>query len=214
ARVVRGWGGMPVMTQGKVIALFSGGIDSAVAAWLMMKRGCGVIPLHFYQNEVEAQKVQGLVEVLQEYSAGFLLRPVIVDHGEVMGGLVERLRGLGHERWTCLLCKWAMLRKAAAVADEFGALALVTGDSLGQVASQTIQNLAAVSEGLPKLVFRPLIGWDKTEVMDLAQQIGTYQVSTSAAEGCEFLPRHPLTRATPEGFRQVLQDLQATDRLG
>lgn len=208
--VVPGWGGMPVLSQGRVVALLSGGIDSPVAAWLMMKRGCGVIPVHFYQNETEKAKVLDLCARLQDFSAGFAIRPVIVDHGEVLGDLPQRLRALGQERWTCILCKRAMLQKASEIARDLGASAIVLGDSLGQVASQTLENMRVISHGLDALVLRPLVGYDKAEVVALARRIGTYDISTRAAEGCRFLPPNPLTRASLEGLRRVLEDLGET----
>lgn len=206
-RVVPGWGGMPVLSQGRVVALLSGGIDSAVAAWLVMKRGCGVVPIHFYQNETEKAKVLDLCARLQDYSAGFAIRPVIVDHGEVLGDLPQRLRAIGQERWTCIFCKRAMLQKAWQVARELGASAIVTGDFLGQVASQTLENMRVISHGLDALILRPLAGYDKAEVVALARRIGTYDISARAAEGCRFLPPNPMTRASVEGLRQVLEEL-------
>ncbi|MGQ9595140.1 MAG: tRNA uracil 4-sulfurtransferase ThiI [Anaerolineae bacterium] len=206
-RVVPGWGGMPVLSQGRVVALLSGGIDSVVAAWLVMKRGCGVIPIHFYQNETEKAKVLDLCARLQDYSAGFAIRPVIVDHGEVLGDLPQRLRAIGQERWTCIFCKRAMLQKAWQIAGELGASAIVMGDSLGQVASQTLENMRVISHGLDALVLRPLVGYDKAEVVALARRIGTYDISARAAEGCRFLPPNPMTRASVEGLRQVLEEL-------
>lgn len=206
-QVVPAWGGMPVLSQGRVMALMSGGIDSPVAAWLMMKRGCGVIPIHFYQNETEKSKVLDLCARLQDFSAGFDIRPVIVDHGEVMGDIPQRLRAIGQGRWTCVFCKRAMLRKASQVADELGADAIVVGDSLGQVASQTLANMRVISYGLDKPILRPLVGYDKAEVMALARRIGTYDISIRAAEGCRFLPPNPMTRASLEGLRRVLEEL-------
>lgn len=209
--VVPGWGGMPVLSQGRVVALLSGGIDSAVAAWLMMmKRGCGVIPVHFVQNETEKAKVLDLCARLQEFSAGFTIRPVFVDHGEVLGDLPQRLRTLGEGRWTCIFCKRAMLQKASEIARELGASAIVLGDSLGQVASQTLKNMRVISHGLDALILRPLIGYDKAEVVALARRIGTYDISTRAAERCRFLPPNPLTRASVEGLRRVLEELGET----
>ncbi len=205
--VVPGWGGMPVLSQGRVVALISGGIDSPVAAWLMMKRGCGVIPVHFVQNETEKAKVLDLCARLQEFSAGFTIRPVFMDHREVLGDLPQRLRALGEERWTCIFCKRTMLQKASQIARELGASAVVMGDSLGQVASQTLENLRVISHGLDALILRPLIGYDKAEVVALARRIGTYDISTRAAEGCRFLPPNPMTRASLEGLRRLLEEL-------
>jgi thiamine biosynthesis protein ThiI len=103
-----------------------------------------------------------------------------------------------------------MLQKASEIARDLGASAIVLGDSLGQVASQTLENMRVISHGLDALVLRPLVGYDKAEVVALARRIGTYDISTRAAEGCRFLPPNPLTRASLEGLRRVLEDLGET----
>ncbi|MEN6479603.1 MAG: THUMP domain-containing protein, partial [Anaerolineales bacterium] len=135
-RTISGEGGLPLGSEGKVVVLLSGGIDSPVAAWMMMKRGCGVIPVHFCQSASDTAKALANVENLRRYSYGFDLRPVLLDHAELMAPYVDKLRRLGQERWTCLFCKRAMIERACQVADELGAHAVVLGDSLGQVASQ------------------------------------------------------------------------------
>ncbi len=206
-RIVPAHGGLPVGVEGRVVALVSGGIDSPVAAWMMMKRGCGVIPLHFQQNEVETGKTLDNLEVLRQYSYGWNLRPVFVDHAETVAPTLQALRELGEERWSCIFCKRAMIRKACEVADELHAQAVVLGDALGQVASQTLHNLEVVSYGMPKLILRPLIGLDKGEIIQLAQRIGTFELSTRSSAGCAFLPAHPLTQATVEGLQRVAERL-------
>ena len=206
--VVPAPGGLPVGVSGRVIALLSGGIDSPVAAWMMMKRGCGVIPLHFSQSAVETRKALDNVEALSRYSYGWELRPVVLDHGEAVAQTLERLGRIGEERWSCVFCKHALLLRACALADELNAQAVVLGDSLGQVASQTLHNMAVISWGIPKPILRPLIGMDKMEIVAVARRIGTFDISTRESEGCPFLPEHPITRASVDGLRRVMQRLE------
>jgi len=211
--VIPGPGGLPLSSQGRVVALLSTGLDSPVAAWLMMKRGCGVIPVHFSTCQAQTDQVEALIEALNRHAYGWSLRLITFSHQEVLAPVLARLREANAERWTCLFCKRVMLAKAAEVAHEMGASALVTGDSLGQVASQTLMNLEVISYGIEKPILRPLIGMDKTEIMDLARHIGTYQPSTQASHPCPFLPDHPLTQARMDKLEQLLEQLEGTDGL-
>jgi thiamine biosynthesis protein ThiI len=212
---IPGPGGLPLGSQGKVVALLSSGIDSPVAAWLMMKRGCGVIPVHFALDQAQADRVLSIVEALNRHAYGWPLRPIVLSHWEVVGPVVERLRAMRQERWACLMCKRAMLARAAGIAQDTGAAAIVTGDSLGQVASQTLSNLEVISHGIPKPILRPLIGLDKTEIMDMARRIGTYEFSAGpglrgdgqAGSGCPFLPARPLTQATVDRLLALLAEM-------
>jgi tRNA uracil 4-sulfurtransferase len=211
--VIPGPGGLPLSSQGRVVALLSGGIDSPVAIWLMMKRGCGVIPVNFRASKAQADKVEVLVQALNRYAYGWSLRPIVFSHAEVLAPVLARLREVRAERWACIFCKRMMLAKAAEIADEVGASAIVTGDSLGQVASQTLSNLEVISHGIEKPILRPLIGMDKTEIMDLARQIGTYEVSIQDAHTCDFLPDHPLTQARVEKLHELLVSMEGTEEL-
>lgn len=193
AEALRGPGGLPLNSQGRVVALISGGIDSPAAAWLMMKRGCGVAPLHFTQSETETAKALDNCAALDRYGFGWRVKPLVLSHHEIMIPIVERLRELKADRWTCLFCKHAMLRKAAQLAGEIGAGAIVTGENLGQVASQTLMSLEMISTGINKPIVRPLIGYDKEDIKALAASIGTYDISTRESQGCPFLPRHVVT---------------------
>ena len=204
-------GGLPVGTEGRVVALISGGIDSPVAAWMMMKRGCAVIPVHLAQHETETSKALDNIEVLASHSYGWELRPVVLDHHEVIGPTLQKLRDIGQERWTCIFCKRAILLKACEIADDLGARAIVMGDSLGQVASQTLANLEAISFAIPKPIFRPLIGLDKTEIIDLARRIGTFDISTRNEKLCPFLPARPVTRASLEKLQLIARKLDETE---
>ena len=208
---IAGPGGLPLGSQGRVVALLSSGIDSPVAAWLMMKRGCSVIPVHFTTSQAQTEQVVAIVEALNRHAYGWQLRPIILSHGEALEPVLARLRELRQERWTCLFCKRVILTKAAEVAEQMDASALVMGDSLGQVASQTLSNLEVISYGIPKPILRPLIGMDKTEIMDLARQIGTYEASIKGSHTCPFLPDRPLTRARIEKLRELLELMDQTD---
>jgi thiamine biosynthesis protein ThiI len=208
-----GPGGLPLGSQGRVVSLLSSGIDSPVASWLMMKRGCSVIPVHFSTSRAQTQQVEALVQALNQHAYGWELKPIILSHQEVLGPTLERLRAHRGERWACLFCKRVMLSKAAEIADEMGANALVTGDSLGQVASQTLSNMEVISYGIQKPILRPLIGMDKTEIMALARRIGTYEPSIKAAHACPFLPDHPRTQSSVAKLRALLakmEEAQAT----
>ena len=206
-QVIPGPGGMPISTQGRAFALLSGGIDSPVAAWLMLRRGCGIIPLHFAQSDTERQKALDNCRILERWSPGWTIKPVILDHREVLGPVVDRLYQIGQERWTCVFCKRTMVAKAAELADRYRIQALVMGDSLGQVASQTLNNMAAITWGTKLPILRPLIAYDKNEIMALARRIGTYEVSTRASAGCPFLPERPITSADMERLHEIVAEL-------
>lgn len=196
SEVQHGPGGLPVGTTGKVMALLSGGIDSPVAAWRMQRRGALVSLVHFHsyphtdlyslrKAELEAQILAGWQGPVRLYSVA--LAPV---QEAIYAACPERLRTLLYRRF--------MLRIAAKLAEREGALALVTGDSLGQVASQTLENLAAVEAIVDMPVFRPLIGMDKEEIIAQAQRLGSYEISILPQQDCcSFLePAHPATHAS------------------
>jgi len=206
-----GPGGLPLPTAGRAIALMSGGIDSPVAAWMLMKRGCGVIPLHFSQNPTETEKALDNCRVLERYAYGWRIDPIVIPQEEILGPTAAKLRRLGAGRWTCIFCKRAMLLKAAEIAERLHAHAIVIGDSLGQVASQTLPNLEIVSYGVPKPILRPLIGMDKVEITKLARQIGTFDVSTRSAAPCAYLPARPITQGDLQEFLGLLEQLNALE---
>ncbi len=202
-------GGLPLGVEGRVVALISGGIDSPVAAWMMMKRGCHVIPLHFAQSETEKAKALDNVAQLARYSYGWQLRPIVEEQSAVIVPTLERLRDLGEERWSCIFCKRALVARACAIAQEHNALAVVMGDALGQVASQTLTNMAAISFGAPLPILRPLVGMDKAEIVTLARSIGTFDISTRAQEGCPYLPANPVTRGGLGKLRAILARIES-----
>jgi len=211
-QTVAGHGGLPLGTQGRAVALISGGIDSPVAAWMIMRRGCVVIPVHFRQSEVELAKFMDNCEVLSRCAYGWNMRPIVLDHQEVFGETYEKLRSVGAERWTCIFCKRALLQKASQIADEHRAKALITGDSLGQVASQTLDNLEALSYGVEKPILRPLIGLDKTDIIALARRIGTFEISIREAKSCPYVPPDPLTKASLPKLEAIMEKMRDEGR--
>jgi len=193
-----GPGGLPVGVSGGVVALLSGGIDSPVAAWRMLRRGCEVIFVHFhsypYLPDTSQAKARTLVRLLtrHQYASRLWLVPFGELQREVVLSVVPPLRVVVYRR--------LMARIAEALARREGARALVTGESVGQVASQTLENLARTTEvvGLP--ILRPLIGMDKEEIVRQARQIGSYEISIEPDQDCctLFVPPHPETRAAAE----------------
>lgn len=207
-RIIPGPGGLPLGIAGWAIALISGGIDSPVAAWMMMKRGCSIIPLHFKQNETEASKALDNCHALERYAYGQELTPIVLSHEEAFGETVRKLRGLSADRWICVFCKRTLMQRACEIARQKKAFAVITGESLGQVASQTLKNIEVISFGLTKPILRPLIGLDKTEITALARRIGTFAISTRDSAPCPYLPHNPLTTARMAEFLNIVKLLK------
>jgi len=188
-----GLGGLPVGTSGTVLALLSGGIDSPVAAWRMMGRGCRVEFVHFhgapYQDRRSYEKAQALARLLARYQLHSRLHAVAF--GEVQRQIVATVA----RRYRVVLYRRMMLRIAEALAARVHAEALVTGESLGQVASQTLANLATIEEAVRCLVLRPLVAMDKNEIRAQAERIGTYEISIQPDQDCcqLFVPPQPAT---------------------
>ena len=197
-------GGLPLGVEGTLVALVSGGIDSPVAAFMMMKRGCRIVPLYVglegYLDETNLARTKATVEVLRRYQPDIEL--LVVEDG-YLGRARRMLEERGQERYTCLLCKRRMYRIAAEVAEKEKAKGFVTGESMGQVASQTLDNLAVLTDAATIPVYRPLIGFDKEDVIRLAREIGTFEPSISPANGCGAVPTRPATAATIEVVRAL-----------
>lgn len=194
---IAGPGGLPWGSQGKAVGLLSGGIDSPVASWLMMKRGCEVTHLfldggRWAGNDVRANAVASHRK-LSLWTGGFPARLLVIG-GEA---LYDGMAGNVNPRNRCVICKRFMLRAGCEVARQEGALALVTGENLGQVASQTLKNLAVISGAADLPILRPLITFDKNEVVTLARSIGTF-VPKPGDVACRAVPRMPVTGASGE----------------
>lgn len=198
-----GPGGLPVGVSGEVVVLLSGGIDSPVAAHRLMKRGCRAVFAHFhsvpFQDATSRAKAADLARCLTRFQ--FRSRLYLVPFGEVQRAIVSAapapLRVVLYRRF--------MARIAAEIAGREGAKALVTGESLGQVASQTLDNLAAIEEAVEIPILRPLIGSDKEEIVQQARALGSYDISILPDQDCcsLFLPRHPATFCGAEELREA-----------
>lgn len=190
----KGAGGMPVGSNGRGLLLLSGGIDSPVAAHMMAKRGVIIEALHFesypYTSERAREKVLDLARIVAQYAGKIHVHIISLTH------IQEELVRACEEDYFTLLLRRFMMTLADRCADEYGCEALITGESVGQVASQTMQALAVTDICANRPVFRPCIGLDKEEIVEIARRIGTFDTSTLPYEDCctVFTPRHPRTR--------------------
>lgn len=193
-REVPGAGGLPTGSSGKAMLMLSGGIDSPVAGYMIAKRGVVLEAVHFfsfpYTGELAKEKVLSLARILSGFCG------VIKTHIVAFTKIQEAIHAHCPPEYTTLVMRRLMVRIADQLAAREGASALITGESIGQVASQTMEALAATDILATRPVFRPLIGFDKIEIIRLAEQIGTYATSSLPYEDCctVFTPRHPVTR--------------------
>lgn len=176
----------------KGLVLLSGGIDSPVAAYMMGRQGMDLVLAHFdnrpFSGEEEIEKVMRLMAAVEK-AVGRPATKVLVPHGESQAELARNCR----RNMQCVLCRRTMLRVADRLAARYGADAIVTGESLGQVASQTLANILVEEEATDLPVLRPLIGLDKIEIERIAKEIGTYEISTMPGLCCTMAPRRPST---------------------
>ena len=192
---IAGAGGLPVGSSGRVAALISGGFDSPVAAYRMMQRGCRIIFVHFhsvpYQDKTSQEKVRQLVQLLtrHQFTSRLYMVPFAEIQRQIVAAVARPLRVVLYRRM--------MLRIAEAIARQEKAKALITGESLGQVASQTLDNMAVIQQAARLPILRPLVGMDKQEIIDQARRIGTFEVSSVPDQDCcqLFVPKHPATKA-------------------
>ncbi|MEK4881551.1 MULTISPECIES: tRNA uracil 4-sulfurtransferase ThiI [Paenibacillus] len=219
---IAGVGGFPLGTNGKAMLLLSGGIDSPVAGWSSMRRGLEVECVHFYSypytSELARQKVVDLARVLSRYAGVIKLH--LVPFTEVQTSFT----GIGQDNLIITLMRRAMLRITTQLAEREGALAIVTGDSLGQVASQTLPSMNVIGRATTLPLLRPLVMMDKSDIVDLSKNIGTYDLSILPYEDCctLFVPKSPTTNpnlrivdkieATLPGYSELLEAaIEATE---
>lgn len=199
---IPGANGMPTGTAGKASLLISGGIDSPVAGYMMAKRGLTLSAVHFYSYPYTSERARDKVVELTRLVSRFAgeIRLHLVPFTEIQMTIYEKCP----EKETTVLMRRLMMRIAQMIAEREGAMALITGESLGQVASQTLEALCVTNDAVSMPVFRPLIGFDKDEIMDIARRIGTYETSILPYEDCctVFVPKHPVTKPKLEELRR------------
>ncbi|WP_407376930.1 tRNA uracil 4-sulfurtransferase ThiI [Methanobrevibacter sp.] len=210
---IKGPGGLPLGTQGKVVVLLSSGIDSPVAAYMMMKRGCEVVALHCNNDPFSGPKVtenfNALVDQLNIYAQGVPIQKRIIDYGEYL----QTAKDNAPEKMTCVLCKSGMYRIAEKLALKLGADAIVDGSSVGQVASQTLSNILATRYGVDMPILSPLIGLDKEEITEIAKRIGTFEISKIDDGGCSAVPKYPETRADLDRVKKACEDMNQDEAI-
>lgn len=208
SEIIKAYGGMPLGSNGKALLLLSGGIDSPVAGWMMGKRGVEIEAVHFYSypytSERAKQKVVDLAQILSQYCGKFRLH--VVPFTEIQLAINDNCP----EEQLTIIMRRIMMRIAESIARETGSMALITGESMGQVASQTMQSLYCTDSAVNMPVFRPLIGMDKVEVVDLARKIDTFETSILPYEDCctVFVAKHPQTKPKLE---KIMQSEEAVD---
>ena len=203
----KGPGGLPVSSSGKVLVLLSGGFDSAVAAYFALKRGAKCTFIHFhsypYTNKFSQEKVIDLARILNrfQFNSRLFMVPFAETQEEVVLNSPEKFRVILYRRF--------MMRIAERLAKKEGLKAIVTGESLGQVASQTLENMAAIEQVTTMPILRPLIGLDKNEIIAIARKIGTYETSAKPHDDActRFMPKHPETRAKLPQILEVEKQL-------
>jgi len=188
-------GGMPLGVQPKLVGLLSGGTDSAVGLWLVMKRGSPIVPVYFdnspFTDDAATERVLNVAKVLFEWAIGFPRKVYVVQHGENLKQIMKT-----HRKYSCLLCKRMMYRVAERLAEQYRAEGIVTGEAIGEQASQTLTNLRVLSASVKEYpVHRPILGFDKAETEALARKIGTYEISSTKAASCGAVPYQPSTKA-------------------
>ena len=202
SEIIPGPGGMPVGTNGKGMLLLSGGIDSPVAGYMIAKRGVKIDAVYFhappYTSERARQKVVDLARIVAKYSGPIYLK--VVNFTDIQMYIYEKCP---HEELTIIMRRY-MMRIAEHFAVETNSLGLITGESIGQVASQTMQSLAATNEVCELPVYRPLIGFDKQEIIAVSEKIGTYETSILPYEDCctIFVAKHPVTKPNLKVIRR------------
>ncbi|MDE7014133.1 MAG: tRNA 4-thiouridine(8) synthase ThiI, partial [Kineothrix sp.] len=208
SEMIPGPGGMPVGTGGKAMLLLSGGIDSPVAGYMIAKRGVKIDAVYFhappYTSERAKQKVVDLARLVSRYTGPIYLH--VINFTDIQLYIYEKCP---HDELTIIMRRY-MMRIAERIAKDTECLGLITGESIGQVASQTMHSLAATNEVCTMPVYRPLIGFDKMEIVDVAEKINTYETSILPYEDCctIFVAKHPVTKPNLNIIRRHEQNLE------
>jgi len=212
---IEAYGGLPVGISGKAVLLLSGGIDSPVAGWYALRRGVLIIPVTFmtppFTTERSVDKVVEIVKILSKYSGGNPLVLNIVNMTEVQMAIREN----SPDKYRLILYRRSMFRIAEKIAFEEGARAIYTGENVGQVASQTLDNMWSIESVTSLPVMRPLSGFDKIEIVNKAKEIGTYEISILPyQDSCVFFaPKRPATKSEPKTMEEIENDIEGLREL-
>ncbi|NVM52997.1 MAG: tRNA 4-thiouridine(8) synthase ThiI [Candidatus Helarchaeota archaeon] len=202
-QTLQGFAGLPYGSQGKLISLISGGIDSPVASWLIMKRGCDIFPLYCdntpFTTSAAYERVTKVLRELFKYSPYKQITFFSAPHGHTL----ERIKEVVPPKLTCIFCKRTMYKVAERLAHRLNAKGIVTGENLGQVASQTLDNLYVLNQSVKIPIFRPLIGFEKNETMNLSRKLGLYSSSIMQVPSCSAVPQYPETHGTLEKILDI-----------
>ncbi len=214
--IIQGVGGLPTGTQGKIIATISGGLDSPVAIYKAMKRGCIPVFVHFnngqFVDRVNLQKALEAAKILASYIWTFNVKMYIVPHEEDLMNALQHT----HPKMICIFCRRNMYRLAEKIAIKEKADAIITGEMIGEQASQTLRNLRVTSQAISDIpIHRPVIGDDKLDVERIAKEIGTYNINAISSRSCGLAPKYPIINADLEkileleshmDFEEILDD--------
>ena len=197
----KGPGGLPVGVSGKAVSLLSGGIDSPVASFLAMKRGIKVVFLHFVINRASIKKVKKLVKILNKFQ--FQSKLHLIPFSQIQKEIAKKAK----PKLRCIFCKRMMLRIGEVIAKKENVQVLITGENIGQVASQTLENLTAIESATDFLILRPLASFNKEEIINLAKKIGTFETSILPEKICPILLKHPETKADLKEVEKAEKEL-------
>lgn len=196
---MRGMGGLPIGSSGKVLSLLSGGIDSPVSSLMMMKRGCSIDYLHIHslrnKEEVQDSKISEIYGILKEYSpkSKLYIAPYLPFESVTRGG-----------KYDLVIFRRFMMRIAQKLAQDIGAQALITGESVGQVASQTLENMSCIDSACKMPILRPLVGMNKEEIISLSKNFGLYNASIKHYKDCcSLIMKHPATRSKADSISNI-----------
>ena len=205
-QIIYGTGGLPYGSQGKAVSLISGGIDSPIASWLMMKRGCKIFPIFADLAPYTTSAAEDrLIQVLQRLFA-YTPYKQITFYRFPHGIYLQQVKDFIPPKLTCIFCKRMMYRVAEKLALSLNAKGIVTGENLGQVASQTLDNLYVLNQAVKLPVFRPLIGFDKNETIELSKKLDIYASSIVQVPSCTAVPKYPETHGSLEDILKIEQE--------
>ncbi len=210
--IEKGLGGLPMGSSGKILMLISGGIDSPVASFLMNKRGCQNVFLHFHSfplvSKKSIDKVKDLLKLLKNYQSNIKL--ILLPFSEIQ----NHIKALSEPKYRIVLYRRSMLRLANQIAEKENLKILASGEALGQVSSQTLDNMYTISEASKLPILRPLISFDKNDIVKIARDIGTYETSILPQEDtCTlFTPKHPTTQAELEKIKEIEENIKIYEK--